>query len=509
MRKGATHSSQLSVTAAGARTKAGHADGSSSETAYDSSHDGVGAHNRGISYSAATSMSRKPSDDARYAAGPSSYSYATARPRRGSRTRLALTGAAILLAGWFFLGRIRAWRAEGEEMCDALHQPGRLLVNLTSPLHTHWRPFDDRRCPPLPAYLPALWTLTHGPDRLTPQYQASIFSKEYRQIAADPLPPHAAPKSRLDPIPFLRKKRASPPTVLVVGDSVDRNGLVQFCQLFRRNVSISMYRDISRHPPGPYPPDLTRAHGPQFEGWDQRGLMHRCEIPFADGKGVAMRIINGFHYGMDALDEFNSPDHSDWHAPGRVERRIDELFVPAIRQLGGPDKIDVVQLHSGMWDLALFGMQDDKTRRSLTIPLTPEQLAWWQDRLRHTIEHLRRTFPRARLVFRKLHRTDDSVQGTQYITNRAPRPAHPAPLIHADAIFRVHQLRHLQEEVARSEGLPIFDLGHVLEGYQAFQEKVHPLLVPGGIVYAHNLVNQLRMALGSRDSWRRGWFWDD
>lgn len=236
-------------------------------------------------------------------------------------------------------------------MCDALHQPGRLLVNLTSPLHTHWRPFDDRRCPPLPAYLPALWTLTHGPDRLTPQYQASIFSKEYRQIAADPLPPHAAPKSRLDPIPFLRKKRASPPTVLVVGDSVDRNGLVQFCQLFRRNVSISMYHDISRHPRGPYPPDLTRAHGPQFEGWDQRGLMHRCEIPFADGKGVAMRIINGFHYGMDALDEFNSPDHSDWHAPGRVERRIDELFVPAIRQLGGPDKIDVVQLHSGMWDL--------------------------------------------------------------------------------------------------------------------------------------------------------------
>lgn len=67
---------------------------------------------------------------------------------------------------------------------------------------------------------------------------------------------------------------------------------------------------------------------------------------------------------------------------------------------------------------ALFGMQDDKTRWSLTIPLTPEQLAWWQDRMRHTIEHLRRTFPRARLVFRKLHRTDDAVQGTQYITNR-------------------------------------------------------------------------------------------
>jgi hypothetical protein len=57
---------------------------------------------------------------------------------------------------------------------------------------------------------------------------------------------------------------------------------------------------------------------------------------------------------------------------------------------------------------ALFGMQDDKTRWSLTIPLTPEQLAWWQERMRHTIAHLRETFPRARLVFRKLHRTDDA-----------------------------------------------------------------------------------------------------
>jgi hypothetical protein len=79
--------------------------------------------------------------------------------------------------------------------------------------------------------------------------------------------------------------------------------------------------------------------------------MHRCEIPFVDGSGTAMRVVNGFHYGMDALDEFNTPDHTDWHAPGRIENRIDELIVPAIEQLGGTDKVDVVQLHSGMWDL--------------------------------------------------------------------------------------------------------------------------------------------------------------
>lgn len=248
-----------------------------------------------------------------------------------------------------------------------------------------------------------------------------------------------------DPVWFLRKHRKVPPTVLVLGDSVDRNGLVHFCQLFRRNVTISHYHDITKRPPdNSTRGDLTKGHGPKFDGWDQRGLPHLCEIPFdTPGAGaskkpdIAMRVINGFHYGMDALDEFNTPDHGDWHKPGRVEQRIEELVVPLLEQMGGVDKVDVVQLHSGMWDLvsylsglgglqltrrrarqALFGMQDDKTKWSLTVPLSPEQLAWWQERMRKTIYTVRQTFPRARVVFRKLHRTDDALAGTQYITNR-------------------------------------------------------------------------------------------
>lgn len=68
---------------------------------------------------------------------------------------------------------------------------------------------------------------------------------------------------------------------------------------------------------------------------------------------------------------------------------------------------------------ALFGLQDDKTKWSLTVPLSPEQLAWWQERMRKTIFHVRHVFPDARIVLRNLHRTDDVVAGTQYITNCA------------------------------------------------------------------------------------------
>jgi len=356
--------------------------------------------------------------------------------------------------------------------CDSLSASGTLRVNLTNPLSTKWLPFDPK-CQPLPEYLPALWHLAHG-STAEPTYPLSGFNEDYLLVNAGPLPSQPVNETLanitratydLDPVSFLQKKRKYPPTVLIMGDSVDRNGLVNFCQMMKTNLTISHYADLNNHPPGPVASDLTLTHGPKFDGWDQRGLPHRCEVGFAaeSGKaGTALRVINGFHYGMDALDEFNTPGHSDWHAPGRVEVRIDKLFVPMIDQLGGADKVDLIIFHSGMWDLvspkraplshprgltdhlvgfgqALFGMQDDKTSWALTKPLTAEQLAWWQDRMRRTLAHVRHRFPKARLVLRKQHRVDEALKGTPYITN-----------------LRVHQLRHLQEEIARSEGLPTF-----------------------------------------------------
>lgn len=86
-----------------------------------------------------------------------------------------------------------------------------------------------------------------------------------------------------------------------------------------------------------------------------------------------MRIVNGFHYGMDALDEFDTPDHADWHKPGRVEVRIEELMVPMLEQMGGPDSVDVVQLHSGMWDLVSINLPSPFP--SLSAELTLSLLA--------------------------------------------------------------------------------------------------------------------------------------
>lgn len=42
---------------------------------------------------------------------------------------------------------------------------------------------------------------------------------------------------------------------------------------------------------------------------------------------------------------------------------------------------------------------------------------------------------------------------------------------------RIHQIREMQEQVARTAGVPAFDFGQVWEGWQSQQQMVHPLLV--------------------------------
>jgi len=53
----------------------------------------------------------------------------------------------------------------------------------------------------------------------------------------------------------------------------------------------------------------------------------------------------------------------------------------------------------------------------------------------------------------------------------------------------------------------VADYNHVLEGYQLFQERVHPMLVPGGVMYAQNVMHQLRVAMESPTNWRKDWKW--
>lgn len=109
---------------------------------------------------------------------------------------------------------------------------------------------------------------------------------------------------------------------------MDRNALIHIAQLSNSNVYYSLYSDPS-----------ARNPDEQQVGWDARNLPHVTTIA---PDALNLRIVNGFHYGLDDVDEFSYA--ADWHGPGRAEHRVTELFEPFARHLG---KIDLIQLHSG------------------------------------------------------------------------------------------------------------------------------------------------------------------
>ena len=52
----------------------------------------------------------------------------------------------------------------------------------------------------------------------------------------------------------------------------------------------------------------------------------------------------------------------------------------------------------------------------------------------------------------------------------------------------------MQEQVAREAGLYIFDFGRVFEGFQAYQDSVHPRTFPGGAVMSRALLHYAYIA---------------
>ncbi|KAI5475512.1 hypothetical protein MNV49_001326 [Pseudohyphozyma bogoriensis] len=270
-------------------------------------------------------------------------------------------------------------------------------------------------------------------------------------------------------------------TILVLGDSVDRNGLHQMAEMLGLPRYCVPYDDFSKK-------------GVVPEGWDDRGIPWVVEVPW-----LRLTFTNGFMYGLD--DEDNFRQQPDWHPPGMAEERVSKLFAVHTSQLDYPPSF--ISLHSGLWDLAFFGRQDRVSKLSSEIPLTHHRIQWWQERLLHLIEHVNTTWPDTPIWLRKLHRVGP-VRGASYDW-RHTAVAENGPSEKFSNFFtdvRIHQIREMQEQVARKAGVPAYDFGEVWEGWQSHQDKVHPEKWPGGPAYVQALIHHIWMEEQGRDKWK-------
>lgn len=136
-------------------------------------------------------------------------------------------------------------------------------------------------------------------------------------------------------------------TILILGDSVDRNGLEHLAVMLGLPRYSVPYDDYSRK-------------GEVPKGWDGRGVPWVIHAPWLD-----LTLTNGFLYGLVRLflfsfsvsrteqtdtnkpkdDEDNFRQQPDWHPPGLAEERIDKLVKVHTDQLKYPPSF--ISLHSG------------------------------------------------------------------------------------------------------------------------------------------------------------------
>ncbi|MBW0512583.1 hypothetical protein O181_052298 [Austropuccinia psidii MF-1] len=346
---------------------------------------------------------------------------------------------------------------------DPFSQLGSLFLHPTQASQTNWIPFNSN-CPPATNYISAIRQLSNLP--IEKESQFITFSNITNLTIFR------------DTVHFLRNR-----TILVLGDSVDRNSVIHFCQLISQPVRITSWKNASKLAPFITHPHLDSSHlavpphGSDLEGFDIRGLPHVCFVEELD-----FVFLNGFHYGMDDQNLFNSSQHPDWRPPGKFEDRIDKLIKPYLNQaFVRPRSPDLVIWSSGFWDLAFFGTKDELSERDLTTQLSPQRLNWWFARAKKTLLNIKSSFPNALLVMRKIHRPGATTEQTRWMQD-----------------IRVHQIQQAQEFISSQfEFYKIFDFGRLFEGYEKYQENVHPFQNPSSII-AQAYLHYLKLAVNEK-----------
>ncbi|PLW12892.1 hypothetical protein PCANC_22516 [Puccinia coronata f. sp. avenae] len=415
------------------------------------------------------------------------------------------TGSSPSSTSWSALSRSYL----GLPACDPFDEPGSVAFNETFYNDANWIPFSST-CSPSPDYLSALRVIRNVPQTLPLSERDALIHRPMELDSAQPEQQQSGKegfdRSKFDlwgrPYPDLNFLRGK--SILVLGDSVDRNSLDHLHQLVHADKRSIHYSDINNPPP---------------TGWDIRstpweinlGLLHPRNYSNATAPdnsrafaGLNCKLINGFFYGLDDIDEFSV--QGDWHAPGLAENRVRELYEPMTRAYGSEDGEGpgMIMLQSGLWDLAFFGRRNRQRNETTEGALGAEELDWWQSRFRSLIRAVKETWPHTPLWIRTTHRIGEQFWAA-HDWQAGLKHGLGKGFVNFFPDHRVHQIRQMQLAEAREQGLPVFDFYAIWEGYQKFQDKVHPLKVPGGVLMNQALFHHVWMESIGRENWEKSY----
>lgn len=347
-------------------------------------------------------------------------------------------------------------------------------------------------------------------------------------------------------------------TVVLLGDSIDRGNLIEFCFFARGQLqTIGAQHPLSP----PYPPGREKPFGyhdrlgQDGDGWanDEQSRPHECFLPQYD-----FRILSFFHFGLQPEEDDMIVRRSHYYPPNAVEDRIDSIVVPILNSfaaLPGPKMNAVPDLFSmtpGFWGilrqisaqdttrdrLSKGGTQDkDLHHLSASSTMSKERQATISLRMVEVLEHIATAFPavvengiswKTTILWRVLNhiRYQHSVPANHVhahdaigmhvverliVEGRSTSPDVRGRLRKFIASVKLGQHRpHMQKVTATYKNTVEIDLelekrlmldpwGTLLLGQEEFTvDGMHPLPLPAAYLYGNMLLDKLRRVVEAR-----------
>ncbi|KAK4047959.1 hypothetical protein OIO90_005997 [Microbotryomycetes sp. JL221] len=382
------------------------------------------------------------------------------------------------------LNRIRV-----SSQCEPFSSFGTLIVDDHDADKNQWVPFDPTCSPP--AFMAKLREQSHMADLgLTNLNGGSSLNKNKEDFA------------------WLRHR-----TALIIGDSVSREHVENFCQLLGEESEA--IRPGHKYAVQDTPKRAaTKAHhvSDKPSRLNSRAIVRdsarprMCYVPQYD-----FLLVSVLHFGLDQEDFWRDRNMPQYTSPGNFEHRLSDIIQPmmnAIRADGRPAAPDYVEVTSGAWDLARWAEQDVASGSETTSGLTQDRVTWYRFRVGQVLDKVRKAFPNAKVkTWRTMHYPTDQFAEKDYfmdkISKRNLSSTIEQPFFPHNRIYQLDQavrtlMTSAHVDIASSGHVPpygdfrISEWGPILKGHQAHQlDRLHGDPLPGGYVWSDIMLYEL------------------
>lgn len=128
-------------------------------------------------------------------------------------------------------------------------------------------------------------------------------------------------------------------TILVIGDSIDRNNVEYSCRLAGGKYTAILPDTI--HWPQPA---ISVSHPADGSQWRPNEYSPRSYPAICHIESIDLLLLNVFHFGLDEEEYFTWKDQ--YGPPYRTDDRVKEIVIPLVQKIGR--KVDLVEFASGV-----------------------------------------------------------------------------------------------------------------------------------------------------------------